>query len=155
MSVRVAINGFGRIGRAFLRAAVHDPAVDIVAINDLGELENLAYLLRYDSVYRRFVGQVSVESGTLVVGAKPIAFFSEKDPAALPWGRLGVDVAVESTGVFDSYEKASAHLKAGAKHVVISAPVKDTQPSLDSMKTSCGSAPLPLTHRAPPMPHRR
>ncbi len=124
--VRVAINGFGRIGRAFLRAAVHDPAVDIVAINDLGELDNLAYLLRYDSVYRRFGGQVSAEPGKLMLGAKTIAFSSESDPTKLPWAAMGVDVAVESTGVFDSYEKASAHLTAGAKRVVVSAPVKDT-----------------------------
>lgn len=125
MAVRVAINGFGRIGRAFVRAAWHDPSIDIVAINDLGELENLAYLLKYDSVYRQFPGQVSAEDGQLVVGAKRIAFVSEKDPANLPWGMHKVDVVVESTGVFDSYEKASAHLVAGAKRVVISAPVKD------------------------------
>ncbi len=127
--VRVAINGFGRIGRCFLRAAWHDPDVEIVAINDLGELENLAYLLKYDSVYRTFAGQVAVEDGALVVGAKRIAFCSEKDPAKLPWKDLRVDVAIESTGVFDSFEKASAHLAAGAKRVVISAPVKDSAPN--------------------------
>lgn len=127
--MKVAINGFGRIGRALLRAAWHDPAVDIVAINDLGELDNLAYLLRYDSVYRKFAGQVSVANGELIVGAKPIVFCSERDPSKLPWGRLGVDVAVEATGVFDSFEKASAHLTAGAKRVVISAPVKDDAPN--------------------------
>lgn len=129
MSVRVAINGFGRIGRAFLRAAWHDPQIDIVAINDLGELDNLAYLLRHDSVYREFPGQVAVENGQLVVGAKRIKVTAEKDPAKLPWKELQVDVCVESTGVFDSFEKARAHLTAGARKVVISAPVKDAAPN--------------------------
>lgn len=129
MAVRVAINGFGRIGRCFLRAAMHDPGLEVVAINDLGDLENLAYLLRHDSVYRDFAGQVSVAEGALMVGAKRIDFVQEKDPAKLPWKRLGVDVAVESTGVFDSFEKASAHITAGARRVVISAPVKDAMPN--------------------------
>ncbi len=122
--VRVAINGFGRIGRAFLRAAVHDPAVDVVAINDLGDINNLAYLLKYDSVYRAFPGQVSVEGGELVVGAKRIKVTAEKEPAKLPWGALGVDVVVESTGFFTDFAKAKAHIAAGAKRVVISAPAK-------------------------------
>lgn len=129
MAIRVAINGFGRIGRCFLRTAVHDPAVDIVAINDLGELENLAYLLKYDTVYKQFGGQVSVENGKLVVGAKRIDVISEKDPTKLPWKAMNIDVAVESTGIFDSFEKASAHLTAGARRVVISAPVKDELPN--------------------------
>ncbi len=125
MSVRVGINGFGRIGRALLRAAWLDPEVEIVGINDLGNLENLAYLLHHDSVYRDFAGQVSAQDGVLVIGAKRIPVSQEKDPSKLPWAALGVQVAVESTGVFDSFEKASAHLAAGAKRVVISAPVKD------------------------------
>ena len=124
MAVRVAINGFGRIGRAFLRAAVHDPQVEIVAVNDLGDLENLAYLLKYDSVYRQFPGQVSAEGGELVVGAKRIKVTAEKDPAKLPWKDLGIDVVVESTGLFTEYTKAKLHLDAGAKKVVISAPPK-------------------------------
>ncbi len=123
---RVAINGFGRIGRCFLRAAVLDPEIDIVAINDLGDHANLAYLFQYDSVYGRFAGQVTVEGDTLVVGAKRIPLLQQKEPSMLPWGKLGADVVVESTGVFDSFEKASVHLTAGAKRVVISAPVKDT-----------------------------
>jgi glyceraldehyde 3-phosphate dehydrogenase len=127
--VRVAINGFGRIGRAFLRAAWHDPQVEIVAINDLGELDNLAYLLKYDSVYRQFPAQVSAEGGELVVGAKRIKVLAEKDPAKLPWKDLQIDVAVESTGVFDSFEKARAHITAGARKAVISAPVKDVAPN--------------------------
>lgn len=129
MSIRVGINGFGRIGRAFVRAAVHDPGVDIVAINDLGEIGNLAYLLEFDSVYRRFPARVAVEGGDLVVGAKQIKFLSIKEPAQLPWGQVGVDVVVESTGVFDSYEKSQAHLAAGAKRVVITAPVRDELPN--------------------------
>lgn len=125
---RVAINGFGRIGRAFLRAAVHDPDIDIVAINDLGELENLAYLLKYDSVYRQFPGQVSAEGGELVVGAKHIKVTAEKEPSKLPWKDLQIDVVVESTGFFTDYEKANAHIVAGARRVVISAPVKNDSP---------------------------
>ncbi len=124
MAVRVAINGFGRIGRALLRAATHDPDVDIVAINDLGDINNLAYLLKYDSVYRQFPGQVSVEGGELVVGAKRIKVTAEKDPAKLPWRDLQIDVAVESTGLFTEYAKAKLHVDAGAKRVVISAPAK-------------------------------
>ncbi len=126
--MRVGINGFGRIGRAFLRASWDDPEIEIVGINDLGDINNLAYLLAYDSVYRRFPHPVRVENGQLVVGDKRIHVTSEKDPSKLPWGSLSVDVAVESTGVFDDYEKASAHLTAGAKHAVISAPVKADSP---------------------------
>jgi glyceraldehyde 3-phosphate dehydrogenase len=129
VGIRVAINGFGRIGRALLRAATHDPAVDIVAINDLGDVETLAYLLKYDSVYRQFPGQVSVEGGELVVGAKRIKVTAEKDPAKLPWKELAIDVAVESTGVFDSFEKARAHITSGARKVVITAPVRDAAPN--------------------------
>lgn len=127
--MRVGINGFGRIGRAFLRASWDDPEIEIIGINDLGDLPNLAYLLKYDSVYRTFPHEVKAENGQLIVGGKNIHFVSEKDPAKLPWGSLSIDVAVESTGVFDSYEKASAHLTAGAKHVVITAPVKDDSPN--------------------------
>jgi glyceraldehyde 3-phosphate dehydrogenase len=128
MALKVAINGFGRIGRALMRAAVHDPSIDIVAINDLGSVENLAYLLKYDTVYRRFPGQVSYEPGFLIVGAKRIQVLSEKEPGNLPWGSLGIDVVVESTGFFTDYVKANAHVTAGAKHVVITAPVKDDNP---------------------------
>lgn len=123
--IRVAINGFGRIGRAFVRASVHDPEIDIVGVNDLGDIETLAYLLRHDSVYRNFPGQVTVDNGSLMVGAKRIAVSSEKDPAKLPWGQLGVDVVVESTGFFTDFAKAKGHIIAGAKRVVISAPAKD------------------------------
>ena len=126
---RVGINGFGRIGRAFFRASIGDPDIEIVGINDLGDAANLAYLLKYDSVYRTLPVDVKAENGQLLVGDKRIHFVSEKDPTKLPWGSLNIDVAVDSTGVFDSYEKASAHLTAGAKHVVITAPVKDDSPN--------------------------
>ena len=133
--MRIAINGFGRIGRTFFRLAINRPELDIVAINDLGDLDNLAYLLKYDSVYRQFDKEIKIEKGPpnyLVVanssdapvGVKKINFFSEKDPAKLPWKDLDIDVCVESTGVFESYEKASAHLTAGAKRVVLTAPAK-------------------------------
>jgi glyceraldehyde 3-phosphate dehydrogenase len=123
--VRVGINGFGRIGRAFFRAAWEDPAIQIVGVNDLGDAQNLAYLLQYDTVYKKLPAEVRAGSGQLIVGDKQMYFGSEKDPTKLPWSNLNVDVAVESTGVFESYEKASAHLTAGAKRVVITAPVKE------------------------------
>ena len=130
---RIAINGFGRIGRAFVRAAQGDADIEIVAINDLGSIDNLAYLLKYDSVYRHAPFAVVVQDGKLLVGEKEIAFISEKDPAKLPWKDMAIDVVIESTGIFDSYEKASAHLAAGAKRVVISAPVKDDAPNGKTM----------------------
>ncbi len=129
MSSRIAINGFGRIGRAFFKVAFSRPEIEIVAINDLGDPENLAYLLTYDTAYGRSAFDVSVEDGALVVSdgerEQRIAFVSEKDPAHLPWGDMDIDVVVESTGVFAGYEKSKPHLEAGAKRVVISAPVKD------------------------------
>ncbi len=124
---RVAINGFGRIGRLFFKAALASPDLEVVAINDLGDVENLAYLLRYDTVYRRFDKEVKADAatGTLTVGGTAIKFLQVKDPAALPWKDLAVDIVVEATGLFDSYEKAKVHLAAGAKRVVITAPAKD------------------------------
>ena len=121
----VAINGFGRIGRAFFRLAVTHPDITIVAVNDLGDIHNLAYLLQYDSAYGRAGFEVSVVDNALVVNGQKISFVQERDPKLLPWGSMGVDVVVESTGFFTSYESAKAHLEAGAKRVVISAPVKD------------------------------
>lgn len=123
--VRVAINGFGRIGRAFYRLAYDRKEIEIVAINDLGEPENLAYLLRRDTVYGAFPEEVSAEGAMLHVGKKKIQLLSERDPAHIPWKDLAVDVIVESTGVFETYEKAKAHLVGGAKRVVITAPAKD------------------------------
>ncbi len=122
---KVAINGFGRIGRAFFKLAVSKPELEIVAINDLGDLENLAYLLRHDSIYGPYDKQVSAVNGKLVVDGKEYLFLQEKDATKLPWGQLGVDIVVESTGVFESFEKAAIHKQAGAKRVVITAPAKD------------------------------
>lgn len=122
---KIAINGFGRIGRAFFKLAITKPELEIVAINDLGDLDNLAYLLKYDSVYGRFDKEVSVKDGALIVDGKSYQFIQEKDATQLPWGKLGVDVVVEATGIFASYEKASVHKQAGAKRVVITAPAKD------------------------------
>ncbi len=123
--IKVAINGFGRIGRCFFRAAHEAHAdIEIVGINDLGSLENLAYLLRHDTVYRTFKGNVSIEEGKLVVDGKHTAFIQEKEPTKLPWRDLNVDVVVESTGFYTDAAKAKAHLDAGAKRVVISAPAK-------------------------------
>lgn len=123
MAVRVAINGFGRIGRAFARRST-GRGIEIVAINDLGSLENLSYLLRHDTVYGRAPFEVAVADGALVIGGTPARFVSEKEPANLPWKELAVDVVVESTGFFTEFEKAKAHLDAGAKRVVITAPAK-------------------------------
>ena len=122
--VRIAINGFGRIGRAFIRRSWDRPEIEIVAVNDLGSLENLAYLLKYDTVYGRAPFSVEAKDGNLIINGKPVRFLSEKDPAALPWSELDIDVVIESTGVFDDFEKAQAHVAAGAKRVVISAPAK-------------------------------
>ncbi len=122
---KIAINGFGRIGRAFFKLALTRPELEIVAINDLGNVDALAYLLKYDSVYGRYGKDVSVKDDKLVVNGKEFLFLSEKDATQLPWGQLGVDIVVESTGVFESFEKASVHQKAGAKRVVLTAPAKD------------------------------
>jgi len=122
--IRIAINGFGRIGRLFFRQAMEDGKIDIVGVNDLAELDNLAYLLKYDSVYGRYGQDVSVKGGKLMVGKKAINFTQEPDPAQLPWKKLRVDVVIESTGVFTEKEKAAGHLDAGAKHVVITTSAK-------------------------------
>jgi len=121
---RVAINGLGRIGRAFLKVAVKRQDLDIVAANDLGDLENLAYLLKYDTAYGVSSFEVEIVDGKLVVDGKIISFLSESDPSKLPWGEMNIDVVVESTGVFTDYAKANMHRDAGAKRVVISAPGK-------------------------------
>ncbi len=125
MAYKVAINGFGRIGRAFLKVAWDNPSLEIVAVNDLGSIESLAYLLRHDTVYRDWTHKVDIKAGALVIDGKVVQFISEKDGTKLPWRDLGVDIVVESTGLFTSYEKAKFHLDAGAKKVVISAPSKD------------------------------
>src|SRR3989344_5912031 len=123
--IKVGINGFGRIGRAFLKVAWERPEIGIVAVNDLGSVENMAYLLKYDTVYRTWTSDVQVEGSELVIDGRRVKVLAEKDPSNLPWKGLGVDVVVESTGLFATYDKANAHIKAGAKKVVITAPAKD------------------------------
>lgn len=127
---KIAINGFGRIGRLFFREAIGNPNFEIAAINDLGNLENLIYLLKYDTVYGRYDKEVKVGSESLVVDGKEVKCLQEKEPAKLPWKDLGIDIAIEATGFFESYEKAKAHLDAGAKRVVITAPAKDADGEL-------------------------
>jgi len=125
MKTKIAINGFGRIGRQFFKIAFERPELEIVAFNDLGDLNNLAYLLEFDSVYGNYDKKVEVKDGNLVVDGKTIKYVSEPDPSKLPWKDLDIDVVIESTGRFASYEKAKAHLGAGAKRVVLSAPAHD------------------------------
>src|SRR6201994_4419167 len=126
MSVRVAINGFGRIGRNILRAIVEGDRKDIsvVAINDLAPVETNAHLLRFDSVHGRFPGEVKVSGDSIDCGAGPIKVTAIKDPTQLPWNELKVDIALECTGIFTARDKAAAHLKAGAKRVLVSAPAE-------------------------------
>lgn len=127
--IQVAINGFGRIGRLVLRAGVDNPNLEFVGINDLVPPENLAYLLKYDSTQGRFAGEVIAKDDGIVVNGTFIPCFAERDPAALPWGKLGVDYVVEATGIFTDHVGASKHLEAGAKRVVISAPTKEKDPA--------------------------
>ncbi|TVZ51160.1 type I glyceraldehyde-3-phosphate dehydrogenase [Dokdonia sp. Hel_I_53] len=124
-NLKLGINGFGRIGRIVFRATVKRANVDVVAINDLLDVEHLAYLLKYDSVHGRFDGTVEVEDGHLVVDGKKIRITSEKDPKNLKWDDVGADVVAECTGIFTTLDTADYHLQAGAKKVVISAPSKD------------------------------
>jgi glyceraldehyde 3-phosphate dehydrogenase len=125
VATRVGINGFGRIGRNFFRAACEDPALDMVAVNDITDARTLGHLLKYDSVHGAFKGSVEAKDSALTVNGKPVKVFASKDPAALPWKDLGVQVVVESTGRFTDRAGASKHLEAGAKKVVISAPAKE------------------------------
>ncbi len=124
MSRKIAINGFGRIGRMAFRILENDPSIEVVAINDLTDPEMLAHLLRHDSVHRRFDAEVQVADGALLVNGRSVRITAERDPAKLGWGEIGVDLVLECTGVFRTKESASAHLKAGARSVVISAPAK-------------------------------
>jgi glyceraldehyde 3-phosphate dehydrogenase len=127
MPIRVAINGFGRIGRNVLRSAKQSGASDIqfVAVNDLTDTKTLAHLLRYDSVHGPYQGEVEARENALVVDGEEIRVLSERDPAKLPWGEMGVDIVIESTGIFTKRDDAAKHLAAGAKKVIISAPAKD------------------------------
>ena len=125
MAIRVAINGFGRIGRLVFRIGSADPNIEFVGVNDLVPPDNLAYLLKYDTVHRNFAGSVSATESAIVVNGREVRCTAEKDPAALPWKSLKVDYVIESTGLFTAREGASKHLTAGARRVVISAPAKD------------------------------
>jgi glyceraldehyde 3-phosphate dehydrogenase len=125
MAVKVGINGFGRIGRNFFRAAYKDPALEIVAVNDITDAKTLAHLLKYDSVHGRFEEEVGVKDSALVVAGRTVQVLAVKDPSELPWGKLGVEIVIESTGKFTEREGAEKHLKAGARRVIISAPAKN------------------------------
>lgn len=125
MAIRVAINGFGRIGRTVMRGALNDPDIEVVAINDLSDAETLAHLLKYDSVFGPLGMDVYVDGDAMVVGDKRVRMLAERNPADLPWKELGVDYVVEATGVFRDREKAGQHLTAGARKVIITAPGKD------------------------------
>ncbi|MFN4972377.1 MAG: type I glyceraldehyde-3-phosphate dehydrogenase [Bacteroidota bacterium] len=127
--MKIGINGFGRIGRLVFRAAINNPGVEIVGINDLIEVEYMAYMLKYDSTHGRFNGTVSVENGMLVVNGKKIRVTAEKDPANLKWDAIGAEYVVESTGLFLTQDTAAKHIAAGAKRVVMSAPAKDDTPT--------------------------
>ena len=128
MAIRVGINGFGRIGRLALRQAVATPGVEVVGINDLIDVDYLAYLLRYDSTHRSFPGDVEVNNNQLIVNGKPIRITAERDPSQIRWAYVGTDYVLESTGFFLTDDKARAHIQAGARRVVMSAPSKDATP---------------------------
>lgn len=124
---RIAINGFGRIGRASIKLVLETEDLEIVAINDLMDIENAAYLLKFDSIYGRYEQKVEVDGNSLVIGGKEIKYFSIKDPKDLPWKDLQIDVVIESTGLFTSFEDAEKHILAGAKTVVLSGPTKSAE----------------------------
>lgn len=128
MTIKLAINGFGRIGRLMFRAACERTDIDVVAINDLQDLEYMAYMLKYDSTHGRFQGDIKIEGDRLIVNGKPVRVTAERNPADLNWGELDVDVVAEATGIFMTDEKARAHIQAGAKKVVLTGPSKDDTP---------------------------
>ena len=128
MSIKVCINGFGRIGRMVFRASLNHPEIEIVGINDLCPADYLAYMLKYDTMHGQFAGEVSSNETGIVVNGKTIPVYAERDPANIPWGKLEAEYVVESTGLFLTKEKAQAHIQAGAKKVVMSAPSKDDTP---------------------------
>lgn len=138
MALKVAINGFGRIGRCFARAVANDSEIELVAINDLGDVKDLAYLLKHDTVYHEALFAISAGDGVLMMGKNNAKFLQEKDPANLPWSALGVDVVVESTGLFTDFAKANAHITAGAKRVVVTAPAKSTDAGVSGVTVLMG-----------------
>jgi len=148
-AAKIAINGFGRIGRSFFRAAFGLPEFEIAAVNDLTDTKTLCYLLRYDSVYGRYQKQVEAKDGSFLVDGKEVKVLAEKDPTKLRWGDLGVDIVVESTGFFTEGKKASAHFDAGAKRVVITAPASgDVATLLVGVNDEHFKNPPPLTCNA-------
>tara|TARA_B110000046_G_scaffold88640_1_gene96702 strand:- start:9783 stop:10769 length:987 start_codon:yes stop_codon:yes gene_type:complete len=124
--MRVAINGFGRIGRTFTRVIQNQSDIELVAINDLGSIENLAHLLKYDSIHGRFPASIETKGDKLIINDKQVQIFAEKNPASLPWAQLEIDLVIESTGLFRGTEEAKKHIDAGAKQVIISAPAADS-----------------------------
>ncbi|MBE6989845.1 MAG: type I glyceraldehyde-3-phosphate dehydrogenase [Ruminococcaceae bacterium] len=128
MSIKVGINGFGRIGRMVLRASLNHPDIEIVGINDLCPADYLAYMLKYDTMHGKFDGTVDADEAHIIVNGKAIPVYAERDPANLPWDKVGAEYIIESTGLFLTKEKAQGHITAGAKHVVMSAPSKDDTP---------------------------
>ena len=145
MSIKFAINGFGRIGRNVVRAGINDKDLELVAVNDLTDAATLAHLLKYDSVHGQFPGTVEAGKGAIQVNGKEIKVLSERDPSKLPWKELGVDVVLECTGIFTKREKAAMHLDAGAGKVIVSAP----HPTLTSQSswalTTINSTKAPIT----------
>src|SRR4029079_7253066 len=138
---KIAINGFGRIGRAALKIISDIPGLEVVAINDLMNIDNAAYLLRYDSVYGKYENEVIIHDNNLQIRDKKILFVSENDPGKLPWKKLDIDVVIESTGLFTNRQDAEQHIHAGAKNVVISAPTKsaDTPTVIHGVNTGDGN----------------
>lgn len=128
MSIKVGINGFGRIGRMVLRCSLHHPEIEIVGINDLCPADYLAYMLKYDTMHGKIDAQVSSSENAIIVDGRSIPVFAERDPANLPWKEIGAEYVIESTGLFLTKDKAKGHIEAGAKHVVMSAPSKDDTP---------------------------
>jgi len=134
--IRIAINGAGRIGRAFLRLCQANPSIEVVAMNDLGDIENIAYLIKYDTAYgaAQFGVSVKEDKKAIIINNKEVEFLSEKNPSDLPWKYLNVDIVIEATGAFATFKKAKGHLDAGAKRVIITAPAKD-EPADDTQAT--------------------
>ena len=128
MSIKVGINGFGRIGRMVMRCCMDHPNIEIVGVNDLCPADYLAYMLKFDTMHGKFKGEVSSEGNNIVVNGKAIPVFAERDPANLPWAKVGAEYVIESTGLFLTKEKAAGHIAAGAKKVIMSAPSKDDTP---------------------------
>src|SRR5215207_1603247 len=127
----IAINGLGRIGRAALKILLDADGLDLVAVNDIADADNLAYLIKHDTVYGRYDGEVTAESGDLLVGGRRVSLLGERDPAHLPWKELGIDLVLECTGVFTSAEDLERHIQAGASYVILSSPTKsETVPTV-------------------------